>query len=282
MDPDGKKKLVMTNAKISIKKQCILLQLNRTTLYYKPKTPSQAEIVQEEYIKSRIDYWHTKMCFLGCRKLTNMLNRIDGINIGRKLVKRYMREIGICVIYPKPNLSANNQKHNVFPYLLRNLNINHPNHVWSVDITYIKMGKSHMYLTAIIDWYSRYIVGYELSDTLDTESVITALRRAIKTYGTPEIINSDQGCQFTSDEYINYLAKQNIRQSMDGKSRWADNVIIERWFRSLKCENIYINEYPTPKSLRIGIETYVSEYNGLRPHESLNDLRPADVYCIAA
>lgn len=140
------------------------------------------------------------------------------------------------------------------------------------------MGKGHMYLTAIIDWYSRFIVGWELSDSLDTAPVLDAVKRAITTYGKPEIINSDQGSQFTSDDYTKHLQESSIRQSMDGKARWVDNVIIERWFRSLKCDNIYINEYQTPRELRLGISNYISEYNTERPHQSLGYRYPAAVY----
>lgn len=217
------------------------------------------------------------MCYLGVRKLRTKLKE-DSLNVGRKLIKRYMEEMGIYCIFPKPNLSKRNKAHKIFPYLLRNMSIIAPNQVWAIDITYIKMGKSHMYLTAIIDWYSRYIVGWELSDTLDTAPVLQAVRSAIAAYGKPEIINSDQGSQFTSEEYTSFLQTETIRQSMDGKARWVDNVIIERWFRSLKCDNIYINEYQTPYSLRTGIGQYVFEYNTERPHQSFEYRTPFMVY----
>jgi putative transposase len=189
-----------------------------------------------------------------------------------------MREMNIYAVYPKPNLSIRDKKHPVFPYLLRNMNIFMPNQVWALDITYIKMGKSHMYLTAIIDWYSRYIVGRALSDTLDAAPVVEAVKKAVSIYGAPAIINSDQGSQFVSEAYINYLKVGKIRQSMDGKARWIDNVIIERWFRSLKCENIYINEYNTPKELRQGIKTYIREYNTERPHQGIGNDYPVSAY----
>ena len=189
-----------------------------------------------------------------------------------------MDEMGIYAVYPKPNLSKRNKQHPVFPYLLRNKSIFLPNQVWAVDITYIKMGKSHMYLTAIIDWYSRFIVGWALSDTLDTAPVIEAVERAIEKHGVPAIINSDQGSQFTSNEYVKLLKSHNIRQSMDGKARWVDNVLIERWFRSLKCEDIYINEYMSPKELRRGIKTYVNRYNYERPHSEHGNDYPSEVY----
>lgn len=189
-----------------------------------------------------------------------------------------MDEMGIYAVYPKPNLSKRGKEFKKFPYLLKNKAIFLPNQVWAVDITYIKMGKKHMYLTAIIDWYSRFIVGWALSDALDTTPVLEAVQSAILTYGTPAIINSDQGSQFTSSDYIEYLASQGIRQSMDGKARWVDNVLIERWFRSLKCECIYINEFESPRALRLGIAAYINEYNHERPHSTHDGDYPAEVY----
>ena len=186
--------------------------------------------------------------------------------------------MGIYAVYPKPNLSKRGKEFKKFPYLLKNKAIFLPNQVWAVDITYIKMGKKHMYLTAIIDWYSRFIVGWALSDALDTAPVLEAVQSAILTYGTPAIINSDQGSQFTSSDYIEYLASQGICQSMDGKARWVDNVLIERWFRSLKCECIYINEFESPRALRLGIAAYINEYNHERPHSTHDGDYPAEVY----
>lgn len=188
-----------------------------------------------------------------------------------------MDEMGIYAIYPKPNLSKPDKGHKL-PYLLKNMNIYLPNQVWAIDITYIPMKHGHMYLTAVIDWYSRFIVGWELSDTLDTAPVIQAVEKAINNYGIPGIINSDQGSQFTSDDYKAFLKKHSIRQSMDGKARWVDNVIIERWFRSLKCEWVYINEYNSPRELRAGIREYIKDYNGLRPHQSHGYDTPTAVY----
>jgi putative transposase len=189
-----------------------------------------------------------------------------------------MDEMGIYAIYPKPNLSKPGKDHKRFPYLLKNKSIFFPNQVWAADITYIPMKHGHMYLTAIIDWHSRYIVGWSLSDTLDAAPVIEALKRAMEQYGIPGIVNSDQGAQFTSDAYIRLLADNGIRQSMDGRARWVDNVIIERWFRSLKVEYVYINDYRSPRELRVGIEAYIQDYNNLRPHQSLDQAAPATVY----
>ena len=194
---------------------------------------------------ARIDHWHTQMPGIGTRKLVRQLKNED-FSVGRKLVRRLMGEMGIQAIYPKANLSKRDFRETILPYLLRNKAVSLPNQVWSIDITYIKMQHSHMYLTAIIDWYSRMIVGWNLSDTLDTGYVIQAVKDAVAAHGTPAILNSDQGCQFTSNAYKTLLRELRIRQSMDGKSRWADNVMIERWFRSLKTEEIYLNEYPNP------------------------------------
>lgn len=250
----------------------------RSNAYHRPKRPTAEAIEREEHVKARLDYWHTKQCYLGTRSLKKKLYKEDGIVVGRKLIKRYMEEMGIYAVYPKPNLSGRGKEFKRFPYLLKNKGIFMPNQVWAVDITYIKMGKRHMYLTAIIDWCSRFIVSWALSDTLDTAPVLGAVKTAIETHGIPSIINSDQGSQFTSNDYIECLASQGIRQSMDGKARWVDNVLIERWFRSLKCEYIYINEFETPRALRHGIAAYIHEYNHERPHSALVGAYPAEVY----
>lgn len=275
MAPSGRLNLVSKEDKLPVSKQCELLEINRTSVYYTPVEPDRE---RENEIKHRLDYWHTKMPYLGVRKLRIKLRENDHIEVGRKLIKRYMNEMGIYAVYPKPNLSKRNQQHKIHPYLLRNLDINRSNQVWSIDISYIRMGRSHMYLTAIIDWSSRFLIGWELSDTLDTAPVLAAVKRAVNQYGKPEIINSDQGSQFTSDSYVEYLKTENIRQSMDGKGRWIDNVIIERWFRSLKTERIYPYEYLTPRALRVGIREYIEEYNTERPHQSHGYMTPAEVY----
>lgn len=225
------------------------MHIQRSKVYYKPAERSVDEWLRRESIMARIDHWHTQMPGIGTRKLVRQLKN-EGFSVGRKLVRRLMGEMGIQAIYPKANLSKRNFRETIVPYLLRNKAVSLPNQVWSIDITYIKMQHSHMYLTAIIDWYSRMIVGWNLSDTLDNGYVIQAVKDAVAAHGTPAILNSDQGCQFTSNAYKTLLKGLHIRQSMDGKSRWADNVMIERWFRSLKTEEIYLNEYPTPRALR--------------------------------
>ncbi len=260
-----------------MKRRCEMLGVARSSVYYKRKIPSAEAVEREEQIKRRLDYWHTKSPCSGVRKLRRFLREHDQLIVGRKLIKRYMDEMGIYAIYPKPNLSKADKSHKL-PYLLKNTKIFMPNQVWAIDITYIPMSHGHMYLTAIIDWHSRYVIGWELSDTLDTAPVLEAVRTAIAKHGIPAIINSDQGSQYTSEAYKSLLKAHGILQSMDGKARWVDNVIIERWFRSLKTEYVYINEYSSPKELRAGIRAYVADYNGLRPHQSLGYATPEQIY----
>ena len=255
-----------------------MLGLGRWEAYQRPAEPDKAAVELEEMLKRRIDYWHTKLPCAGTRKLRKLLREQDGLVAGRKLIKRLMDEMGIYAIYPKPNLSKPGKDHKRFPYLLKSKSIHFPNQAWALDITYIPMKHGHMYLTGIIDWHSRFIVGWALSDTLEAAPVVEALKCAMERHGTPGIANTDQGAQFSSDEYIQLLAANGIRQSMDGKARWVDNVFIERWFRSLKTEYVYINEYSSPRELRAGIEGYVWDYNYLRPHQSLEQETPAAVY----
>ena len=265
--------MIRTNSELSVRRQCELLHINRSSVYYEPKERDESDLQRKEEIMSRIDYWHTVLPCMGTRKIAVKLCQ-EGHSVGRKLVRSYMQEMGICAVYPKPNLSKRNFREGIVPYLLKNRTVSFPNEVWSIDITYIKMHRSHMYLTAVIDWFSRKIVGWTLSETLDTQPVLEAVRNAIEQYGTPAILNSDQGSQFTSGPYKELLKGLRIRQSMDGKSRWADNIMIERWFRSLKTELIYINEFRTPRELRREISTYIRAYNALRPHEALGYSTP--------
>lgn len=228
-----RKDIVVKRDDLTVERQCALLGIARSTYYYKPDEPSPEALAHKQKLMDAIDFWHNKLPSMGVRTLRKKLWDMN-LEAGRKLIRSLMDEMGIYAVYPKPNLSKRNQKHRIYPYLLRNKLIFMPNQVWAIDITYIKMSHGHMYLTAIIDWYSRFIVGWALSDTLDTAPVLDAVSHAMKTYGIPSIINSDQGSQFTSEEYTSYLKERRILQSMDGKARWVDNVIIERWFRSLK------------------------------------------------
>jgi putative transposase len=263
---------------LSKSNRCRLLGIPRSSTYNKPAVVRPHTLQQEQSIKKRLDYWHTTMPYLGTRRLREKLIREDGFQIGRKLIRRYMKEMGIYAVYPKPNLSKPAKHPHIMPYLMRNKPIFMPNQAWAIDITFIPMWQGHMFLTAIIDWYSRFIVGWVLSDTLETESVLQAVKVAIRRYGVPSIINSDQGSQFTSADYRALLKQHGIRQSMDGKARWVDNVIIERWFRSLKVEYVYINEYSSPNELRAGVSRYIEEYNDLRPHQSLEYQTPSETY----
>ena len=249
-----------------------LLDVNRTSIYYQ-KTPTSDEELE---CKKFIDYIHTDNPAWGARQISSQLKQ-HGYNIGRKKTRHYMLEMGIDAIYPKMNLSKRQQKSKVFPYLLKSAIINRPNQAWSIDITYIPIKHGFLYLTAVIDWYSRCIVGWSVEDTLDTRLVLDALKKAFKV-ATPIILNSDQGCQFTSNEYIQFLKDNHIIQSMDGKSRWADNVMIERWFRTFKYEEAYLTQYNNIKEARKEIKKYIHTYNFIRCHSAIGNIPPAKAY----
>ena len=249
-----------------------LLGINRTSVYYEGLPVSQEELE----CKSIIDHLHTDNPTWGARQMSAQL-KLRGYQVGRRKAGRYMREMDITPIYPKMNLSKRMKQAKVCPYLLRNAVIDRPNQAWSIDITYIPMKHGFLYLTAIIDRYSRCIVGWDVDDTLDTTMVINACKKAFKV-AKPLIINSDQGSQFTSDKYIDFIRNNGIRQSMDGKSRWADNIMIERWFRSFKYEEAYLTEYANLKEAREAIGRYIYTYNFERCHQSIGNKRPAEVY----
>lgn len=222
------------------------------------------------------DIW-LKHTFYGYRKITAVLRIEYALRVNSKRVLRLMQEVGIQAIYPKPKLSIGGVKNKIYPYLLRDLVIERINQVLMVDITYLKLGTRFVYLVALIDVYSRYIVGWNLSFELDTESCLNALNMALKN-GIPEIINSDQGCQFTSDNWLAILTEYAIKISMDGVGRCKDNVYIERFWRSIKYEAIYLNDYTSFTELYCGVRDYINFYNERRPHQNLGYLRPADVY----
>ena len=249
-----------------------LLGINRTSVYYGGIPVSEEELE----CKSIIDHLHTDNPTWGARQISAQL-KLRGYQVGRRKAGRYMREMDITPIYPKMNLSKRMKQAKVCPYLLRNAVIDRPNQAWSIDITYLPMKHGFLYLTAIIDWYSRCIVGWDVDDTLDTTMVINACKKAFKV-AKPLIINSDQGSQFTSDKYIEFIRDNGIRQSMDGKSRWADNIMIERWFRSFKYEEAYLTEYANLKEAREAIGRYIYTYNFERCHQSIGNKRPAEVY----
>ena len=263
---------LLKTKELPVKTGTALLDINRTSVYYKGTPISQEELD----CKSIIDRLHTDNPAWGARQLSAQLKK-RGYQVGRRKMRRYMNEMGIDPIYPKMNLSKRMQQAKVCPYLLRNAVIDRPNQAWSIDITYIPVKRGFLYLTAVIDWYSRCIVGWEVDDTLDTRMVITALKKAF-IVAKPVILNSDQGCQFTSNEYMNFLKENQIRQSMDGKSRWADNIMIERWFRSFKYEEAYLTQYNNIREARKAIGKYVHTYNFERCHSALNNQTPASCY----
>ena len=248
------------------------MDINRTSVYYGGMPISEAELACKEII----DRLHTENPTWGARQISAQL-KAKGYGVGRKRARRFMNEMGINPIYPKMNLSKRLQQAKVCSYLLRNVDVKHANQAWSIDITYVPIKHGFLYLTAIIDWYSRCIVGWEVDDTLDTRMVINAVKKALRV-AKPEILNSDQGCQFTSQEYIDFLKEQGIRQSMDGKSRWVDNVIIERWFRSFKYEEAYLTQYNNIKEARLAISRYIHTYNFERLHSALGYRTPATCY----
>ena len=263
---------LLKTKELPVKTGTALLDINRTSVYYKGTPISQEELD----CKSIIDRLHTDNPAWGARQLSAQLKK-RGYQVGRRKMRRYMNEMGIDPIYPKMNLSKRMQQAKVCPYLLRNAVIDRPNQAWSIDITYIAIKHGFLYLTAVIDWYSRCIVGWEVDDTLDTRMVITALKKAFMV-AKPVILNSDQCCQFTSHEYMNFLKENQIFQSMDGKSRWADNIMIERWFRSFKYEEAYLTQYNNIREARKAIGKYVHTYNFERCHSALNNQTPASCY----
>ena len=223
-----------------------------------------------------IDEEYTKHPFYGTLRLTAWLKR-SGYIVNPKRIRRLMRLMGIQAIYPKPNLSKASQQHKIYPYLLRNVDIKYPDQVWSTDITYIRMKHGFVYLVAIIDWYSRYVLAHEISTTLDTNFCISALKKAL-VISKPKIFNSDQGVQFTSREFTDCLKQNDIAISMDGRGRAHDNIFIERLWRSVKWEEVYLKDYEIVKQAVSGISTYFSFYNKERPHQALNYKFPCEVY----
>ncbi|MCI1749793.1 MAG: IS3 family transposase [Megasphaera cerevisiae] len=263
---------LLKTKKLSVKTGAKLLDINRTSIYYHTSPVSEEELA----CKDIIDHLHAGHPAWGARQISYQLKN-HGYNVSRRKASRYMMEMGIGAIYPKMNLSKRQQKAKVFPYLLKSTVINRPNQAWSIDIIYIPMKHGFLYLTAVIDWYSRCIVEWEVDDTLDTRMVITALRKAFKV-AKPLILNSDQGSQFTSNSYIDFIKQNHIRQSMDGKSRWADNIMIERWFRTFKYEEAYLTQYNNIKEARKAIKNYIKTYNFQRCHSAIGNIQPAKAY----
>lgn len=261
------------NKDLSLKRQCELLEIARSSYYYEPSEETE----QTLSLMRQIDELHLKYPFYGVKRVRAALSTGD-VPLNEKRVRRLMRKMALETIYPKPNLSKPCKWNQRFPYLLRHLNIEHSNQVWSTDITYIPMEKGFMYLCAVIDWHSRYLLSWTLSNTLTTDFCVEAIEEAIRMHGKPEIINTDQGSQFTSDLFIETVVGKDIKLSMDGKGRATDNIAIERFWRSLKYENIYLYGYENSLELYLGVAGYIDFYNTERQHQSLGEKTPESVY----
>lgn len=259
---------------LSIRRQCELLGINRSTKYY---TPSERKKSDDDFYKVLIFEIYKDYPFYGYRKVTKELQKM-GYTINRKKVRRLKNEMGLRTIYPRPNLSKPAKGHKIYPYLLRNLEISRPNQVWATDITYLRLEHGFVYLVAILDLYSRKVLSWEISNTLDAEFCCSTLNRALLKYGKPEIFNSDQGSQFTGNKFIGILEKNEIKISMDGKGRALDNIYVERLWRSLKYEDVYIKQYDSVKECRLGVKNYFIFYNTKRFHQSLEYLTPDEIY----
>lgn len=257
---------------ISLRRQCALLGLHRSTFYYTPVTASAFNL----QLMRLIDEQYTKTPFYGWPRMTAHLRRL-GLPVNHKRVQRLMRTMGLQAIYPKPRTSPAANDHTIYPYLLGAVAIRHANQVWSADITYVRMSKGFMYLVAIIDWWSRYVLAWQLSNTLDVAFCLEALDMALA-HGCPEIFNTDQGVQFTSLAFTSRLARAGVAISMDGRGRALDNIFVERLWRTVKYEDIYLHDYTSVPALEAGLERYFRFYNHERPHQSLAYRTPAEVH----
>lgn len=258
---------------LPLKRRCALLSVARSSAYYQPSPEPSGD----EMLMRAMDKIHLRLPFYGSRRIVDEL-ATEGHVVNRKRVKRLMRRMGMNALYPKPNTSRANHAHKVYPYLLRGLNIDRANQVWCTDITYIPMRKGFLYLVAVMDWHSRKVLSWRLSNTLDTEFCVEALREALHRFGPPEIFNTDQGCQFTSEAFTQVLKDAGIQISMDGKGRWVDNVFIERLWRSFKYEEVYLNAYESMPHARQRIRAWMEFYNQRRKHQSLEKMTPDALY----
>jgi putative transposase len=258
---------------LSIVAQCRLLKVARSTLYYRPAPVSEDDLV----VMRRLDELYLATPFYGTRRMVAVLRR-EGWSVNRKRVRRLMRVMGLEAIDQKPNTSRRQPEHKVYPYLLRGLSIERPNQVWCADITYIPMARGFVYLVAVMDWFSRRVLAWRLSITMETDFCVEALQEAMARYSQPEIFNTDQGVQFTSAGFLDELQTRGVRVSMDGRGRFLDNIFIERLWRSLKYEDIFINAYETVAAVRAGIDGWLTFYNDERPHQALGYLTPRAVY----
>lgn len=271
--PAKKEQVEVNEGKLSITRQCDLLQLNRSSYYYRPR-----ERPKDVEYKRLIDEIYTHRPYYGSRRIADELSEKLDRQVNRKRVQRLMREMGIEAIRPKPFTSQGNKEHEIFPYLLKDVEIVKPNQVWASDITYIRMRRGFLYLVAVMDWYSRYVISWELSPTLEADFCIGSLKASFNAGQKPEIFNTDQGSQFTSEAYLSVLKEQEVKISMDGKGRCFDNIMVERLWRTVKYEEVYLREYSCGSEARKNLENYITFYNEGRPHSSLDKQTPASVY----
>ena len=259
--------------RLPLTRQAKILKLGRSSVYYKPCPVSAGDLV----IMRRIDALHLEYPFAGSRMLGDLL-RGEGFEIGRQAVRTMMKRMGVEAIYRRPNTSKAAPGHRIYPYLLRQLAVERPNHVWAMDITYIPMARGFVYLTAVVDWYTRRVLSWRLSITMDTAFCLEAVEEAIARYGKPDIFNTDQGSQFTSADFTGLLAQHKIAISMDGKGAWRDNVFVERLWRSVKYEEVYLKAYETVSVARASLGSYLTFYNGTRPHSAHCGRTPDEAY----
>jgi putative transposase len=258
---------------LPIKQQAEVLGISRSTVYYEPRPISEEDL----WLMRRIDELHLNYPFAGSRMLRGLLWQ-QGLEVGRRHIKTLMRRMGIEAIYRKPNTSKPAPGHRIYPYLLRGLTVTRPNQAWAMDITYIPMARGFIYLAAVVDWFSRRVLAWKLSITMESSFCIEALDEALSRNEKPEIFNTDQGSQFTSEAFTGRLKEEGIGISMDGKGRWRDNVFVERVWKSIKYEEVYLHAYETVHEARTLIGRYIEFYNTIRPHSSLNGLTPDQVY----
>ena len=263
--------------KIPVYRQCELLGLSRSSLYYKPRGRTE----YNEMLMKLIDKQYVETPFYGIDKMTEFLC-CQGNHVNHKRVRRLMRQMGLEAVYPlrKHGLSISDRQHKIYPYLLSDAAIIRPDQVWSADITYIRMYRGWLYLVAVMDWFSRYVLSWEVSTTLESEFCVTALKRALS-FGRPEIFNTDQGSQFTSDDFTKVLLEAGVQISMDGKGRVFDNIFVERLWRTVKVEEVYLRDYQTVAEARYGLGRYFEFYNNRRFHQALGYCKPAEIYGVA-
>ncbi len=261
------------SSEISVAFQCNLLSINRSSVYYKSKQIKKRDLD----LMRIIDAQYLETPFYGSRSMRNHIRRL-GWTINRKPIQRLMRLMGLQAIYPKPRTTKPNPQNKVYPYLLRGLKINHPDQVWAADITYVPMSRGFMYLVAIMDWHSRKVLSWRVSNSMDADFCVEALEEAIDKYGCPEIFNTDQGCQFTSESFINVLKRNNIKISMDGRGRFQDNIFIERLWWTVKYQYLYLRAFDNGKELKKGLKKWFQYYNQDRFHQSLEDWTPDEIY----